>query len=37
MFVYVQDVQWGDVQRSGLGVVGGFEKRPPGTEAHLKN
>ena len=21
----------------GLGVVGGFEKRPPGTEAQLKN
>jgi hypothetical protein len=24
-------------QRSGLGVVGGFEKRPTGTEAQLKN
>ena len=22
-------------QRLGLGVVGGFEKRPPGTEAQL--
>jgi hypothetical protein len=21
-------------QRTGLGVVGGFEKRPPGTAAH---
>ena len=25
------------VQRTGLGVVGGFEKRPPGTKAQLKN
>ena len=24
-------------QRLGLGVVGGFEKRPPGTKAQLKN
>jgi hypothetical protein len=24
-------------QRTGLGVVGGFEKRPPGTKAQLKN
>ena len=28
---------WNDCQRTGLGVVGGFEKRPPGTEAQLKN
>jgi hypothetical protein len=27
----------GGTQRTGLGVVGGFEKRPPGTEAQLKN
>ena len=26
-----------NIQRTGLGVVGGFEKRPPGTEALLKN
>ena len=25
-----------DAQRAGLGVVGGFEKRPPGTKAQLK-
>jgi len=24
------------IQRAGLGVVGGFEKRPPGTKAQLK-
>ena len=29
-------VQWHSIQRSGLGVVGGFEKRPPGTKAQLK-
>jgi len=23
-------------QRAGLGVVGGFENRPPGTKAQLK-
>lgn len=31
------DDVFGCLQRAGLGVVGGFGKRPPGTEAPLKN
>ncbi len=29
-------VKYHSRQRAGLGVVGGFEKRPPGTKAQLK-
>jgi len=31
-----RDVVHNSPQRAGLGVVGGFEKRPPGTKAQLK-
>jgi len=37
MFVYVQDVQWGDVQRSGICAVGDFiYSSPPATDAERR-